>query len=251
MKALHESMDDIQGVLEQAMSRLTPEEWAAHDQRIRAERELEQQEQARAREQERRQALGQWGVPRKDIERVLAGELDDTEPLQLARRFASGLRAAAGSGSGWDTPCTVLVLSGPPGCGKTTAAASLLAWRDAPWASRCAYPPIFISVSRLVRWNRFEEKAMAALEKAAVLVIDDLGSEYMDDKGAFLSFFDGLLNARYAEWLPTVITTNLSANQFKGRYGARSVDRLREVGQFVEIRAASLRGRSPAATETR
>jgi DNA replication protein DnaC len=234
---------EIQSVLEQAINRMTPEEWEAHDQRIRDERERELQAQAGAKAQARRQDLAQWGVPRKDIERVIAGDLDETEPLQIAKRFASGLRALAGS-AGSDTPCTVLVLSGPPGCGKTTAAASLLAWRDAPWASRCAHHPIFIPVSRLIRWNRFEEKAMVALEKAAALVIDDLGSEYMDDKGAFLSFFDGLLNARYADWLPTVITTNLSASQFRGRYGTRAIDRLREVGRFIEIRGESMRGRT-------
>lgn len=238
---------EIQGVLEQALARMTPEEWAAHDRRIQAERAREHMAQVQAREKARREELKQWGVPRKDIERVLAGKLDENEPLEVARAYMAALRSC----SRGDTPRSTLVLSGPVGCGKTTAAAYLLAAYEAPWA-RHPHPPVFVAVSRLIRWNRFDDKSMAALERASALVVDDLGSEYIDDKGAFLSFFDGLLNARYADWLPTVITTNLTASQFAGRYGARSVDRLREVGQFVEISAASMRRRGPqAAAEPR
>lgn len=60
-------------------------------------------------------------------------------------------------------------------------------------------------------------------------------------KGAFTNSLDGLVDARYRHLLPTVITTNLRAEEFKARYGARAIDRLRERGEFVELNGASLR----------
>jgi DNA replication protein DnaC len=103
-----------------------------------------------------------------------------------------------------------------------------------------------VPVARLTRWNRFDDDAMATLERASALVVDDMGAEYMDDKGAFRSFVDGLMNARYADGLATVLTTNLNGQTFADRYGTRFADRLREAGRFVELRGTSMRGRQGA-----
>ena len=104
--------------------------------------------------------------------------------------------------------------------------------------------PRFVDVSRFSRSSRYDDEQMGPLERCSMLAIDDLGMEYADAKGSFLSLLDGLVNARYAASLRTVITTNLGAGAFRERYGERVADRIREVGRYVEIADPSMRGRT-------
>ncbi len=199
--------------------------------------------------------LERIGVPAKDIERIHSGDMKETSAMSECRSFlADGDR--------------ILVLSGERGCGKTTAAAWLLsqelegprsyeeALRLIPMSAsaeswgrpyldrtpRRGGPSVFVDVSKLARLSRYRSDDMDPLEEALLLVIDDLGMEYADEKGSFLSTLDGLFNARYAAQLYTVITTNLPAKAFKARYGERIADRIRECGRFVELSDKSLRG---------
>lgn len=177
-------------------------------------------EAARIDRERRLEDLKRRGIPSKDRARVIDG-LDDTPALVAARAFSE-----VGDKH-------ILVLAGPAGVGKSVAAA---------WLVSTFLRSLFIDQSRLVRRSRYSEGDMAPLEDATLLAIDDLGSEYVDGKGSFLATVDGLLNARYAEERPTVITTNLGAARFASRYGERIADRIREVGRFVELRGPSLRG---------
>jgi len=182
------------------------------------------------------------GIPMKDVEAILGGTLKDTAALNVAR--------------GWfaHPGLTVLVLSGTRGCGKTTAASWCVAqepprdplrgdrWFARPASERRYWAPLFVDVTRLQRASRYDQEQMWPFERAAVLAIDDLGLEYADVKGSFTALFDGLFNARYANEMKTVITTNLTAADFKARYGERVADRIRECGRFVELNDPSLRG---------
>lgn len=210
----------------------------------------------------RREVLGRCanlvsrGIPAKDVEAIAADQLEDTQAMGVARRFAENGKR-------------MLVLSGPRGCGKTVAAGWLIGQNVTPprdYAAELAAtpqsareerggfvpaggsrrrhaPPLFLDVSALVRHSRYRSEDMAPLEQALVLAIDDLGMEYGDEKGSFLATLDGLINTRYAARLYTVITTNLPMAEFRRRYGERIADRFREVGAFVELNGASLRGR--------
>ena len=170
------------------------------------------------------------GVPAKDVARVVDDALDDTPAMGHVRAFLESSGVS-------------LVLSGPRGCGKTVAIAwaaaqhvnPVVEW-DAVGAGR------FVDVARLARVSRYSDEAMAELESAALLAIDDLGMEYCDVKGSFLATLDGLFNARYAACRRTLIATNLPGAQFRERYGERIADRIRESGRFVELRGPSLRG---------
>lgn len=182
------------------------------------------------------------GVPAKDHEAIARGELDGTPAMEAARSLLAG-------------DMRVLVLSGPKGCGKTTAAAWLAA-QDVTARlpgdredDRRAPEPMFLDVSKLARLSRYKAEDVEPLESCSLLVIDDLGMEYADEKGSFLATLDGIFNARYAAGLYTVITTNLPAKTFKERYGERIADRIREVGRFVELNGKSLRGRGARGQE--
>jgi DNA replication protein DnaC len=166
--------------------------------------------------------LPERGVPAKALE-ALAGPLRDSAALRAARAFTSPAQ----------TMKTILVLCGDKGCGKTVAGA--LCCTQAPLGAR------FIEVSRLARIDRYSEAAMGPLETCSVLVIDDLGAEFLDEKGGLLSKLDGIINTRYASNLKTVLTTNVPAAIFAKRYGERIADRIREVGEFVEISDPSFR----------
>jgi len=150
----------------------------------------------------------------------------------------------------------MLVLSGAAGCGKTFAAgwlvhreirnqAELSELNDSEcWVPRQRPRYQFVTTARLSRMSQYDEKTVDALESVPLLIIDDVGAEYADAKGYFASMFDALINARYANQLRTVLTTNLTGRQFKERYGERIADRIREAGRFVELDSASLRGKS-------
>lgn len=217
--------------------------------RVQAERDkLAAEEAARAHWEERARLEGR-GIPAKYIDHLLAGKLLDTTAMQTARAFLG------------DPEMRILVLSGSKGCGKTLAA-SWIAAQESPdvFFDRARYRatpvwpndlhPRFIDAAQLARLPRYESEIMVPLERCSMLVIDDLGMEYADKKGAFHSLLDGLINSRYAARVRTVITTNVSAKvnperpgeDFKARYGERIADRIREDGRFMEIAEPSLRG---------
>lgn len=208
----------------------------ARDAEIELERR-ERRERESALERERRATqLRLRGVPAKDIAIILSNELRETQALAEARRFLATPNART------------LILSGKPGCGKTTAAAWIVSQpspdrHGGTWLGRWphALAPRFIDVHRLSRVSRYEEAGIGPLEACAMLAIDDLGLEYADAKGNLQSTLDGLINARYAADLRTIVTTNVPAKGFRRRYGERVADRLRERGRFVELTGESLR----------
>lgn len=205
----------------------TDEEWAARDAEIAAERAADEARKDREHQEGLRRDLAERGCPVKDIERVISGTLVDTPALAAVR--AAHERAQ-----------TLVALSGPPGLGKTTAATWWLLQRRGPTLVRTT-APWFVDAASLASWPRYDRAQMALLERASALVIDDLGVEFDDQGGAFRSLLDAVVNSRYAACLPTLLTTNLGAREFKARYHERLADRIREAGDFVPLRGDSLR----------
>lgn len=227
--------------------RLADPEYIAEQEKRRVEELKWREEQAKAealeKERQRRVRLVERGIPVKDVEALVNETLRDTAALNIARGW-------------WETDSTCLVLSGTRGCGKTTAAAWCVAqpYREDPYRDKDAWryqresprewqSPLFLDVTKLQRASRYDDEKMLEIEMASTLAIDDLGMEYADAKGSFAALFDGLFNTRYANAMKTVITTNLTAADFKARYGERVADRIRECGRFVELNEQSLRGK--------
>jgi len=137
-----------------------------------------------------------------------------------------------------------VVLYGDCGCGKTLAAVEWLR-EEVMRTSNNAPSARFISAPALARLDRYDDKVINPLLRVRRLVIDDLGTEYNDAKGAFTSLFDEVINARHAARLPTVITTNLGYEAFSERYGERVIDRITESGAFTACGSQSLRTAEP------
>lgn len=177
-----------------------------------------------------------WGVPLEHAQNAAdgPGELASSPALEAAAKFAQ-------------TGGRILVLSGGPGCGKSTAAAVWVGTAP-PAGSLPLAPgsgqPMWLPFSSLQAVSRYRRDELAPLERARRLVVDDLGSEYLDNHGAFASLLDGLLVDRFGNLRPTVITTNLDATTFKARYGERIADRIRGAGRFVDVNGPSFRRRT-------
>lgn len=170
---------------------------------------------------DRRAELKRYGISERVLKVVLDGNPVETEAVKL-------LRAAFAR----DEKICLVVLQGGVGCGKSCSAALWAIEHGARW----------ITAKDLARTSTYDDD-FRSVERARRLVIDDLGTEYADQKGFFLSNLDGLIDARYADELPTVITTNVSAAEFKSRYGERIADRIRGSGAWVEVGGGSLRVR--------
>lgn len=205
-------------------------DWAARDREVAARRAQEEADAEAARLEELCRDLAERGAPADDLGRVMRGELDETPAL-------ASVRSAVAAGT------KLLALSGPPGIGKTTAACWWLVHARGRASLVQPRPALFVRAGQLSRWPRFKEDRMRDLERARALVLDDLGVEFDDTKGALRSLLDDLVDARYAAELPTLLTTNLSGVAFKQRYHERIADRLRGSGGFVPLRGESLRGR--------
>ena len=135
----------------------------------------------------------------------------------------------------WDPNRCAIVLAGPKGTGKTVAAA----W----WAFGSSRVFRFVRAAELVRVGRFDEGWTDWL-KASALCIDDLGAEYADQKGSFVSDLDLLIDTFYADCRPLIITTNCGGAKFAERYGPRIADRITECATWAQISGDSMRGRT-------
>ena len=132
-----------------------------------------------------------------------------------------------------------LVLSGNTGVGKSYAAVAAL--RAAPAGGRrfWYFPALcgaFLDPQRRL------EALRETTESPGLVVLDDFGTEYLRSGGLLEALIDEVIWTREANLRPLIITTNLTAEQFKARTSDRIVDRIRGPwGRFVECPGPSLR----------
>jgi DNA replication protein DnaC len=185
------------------------------------------------------------GLPERAVEIIVDGKVRDTAEYAAHRRTQLFMAGTPG----------LLVLAGGKGCGKTTAgaiAASKQPTEPYAGASSGRWPthlyPQFRYAATIARMSKYEEEAKVAewtpLLEAWLLVIDDLGMEFVDKKGNFTSMLDEILAVRHGNRLRTIITANLTLEEFSERYGDRLLDRVKEDGVFYEVAGDSMRGRN-------
>ena len=158
---------------------------------------------------------------------VLAG-LDNTEAHDAVRDWARA--------SSW-----CLLLLGGVGCGKSTAAGDYayrqgLDWQPLPIWARA------VEASRMSAFGDTAEARFEAWRTCKLLVLDDLGTELVTP--TWQQALDDILDYRYQHSARTILPTNLSAEEFKKRYGDRISDRIREGGTVRELAGKSMRRRS-------
>jgi DNA replication protein DnaC len=219
-KAVADTLADLAPLI----GSVPPAEWAERERRAQL---AEQQRIAREQEEERRKAIERMlaaGFPRRAVE--AAANPDLCEAVLQVRSWGAGERRRK----------SVLVLSGPTGCGKTVAAA---VWAMEAHRGRCS----FMRAASFAALSRYKTERRALLSHDA-LVLDDLGAEYADAAGNLQADLGELIDTYYGDMRPLVITTNLNATEFKARYDDRIVSRLREAGNWFELVGADQRGGS-------
>ena len=82
-------------------------------------------------------------------------------------------------------------------------------------------------------------KLVQAAETAPLLVLDDLGAEKPTEWVQEQLFI--IINKRYEEMLPTLITTNCNMAELIDRIGRRTADRILEMTTPINIKAADYR----------
>lgn len=217
---------------------------AALSAELEAERQrLEQIARAKADEARRLERLEAVGIGAREI--ALLEKPKPTEALQRAREWLA---------SDWD----FLLLCGGPGAGKTIAAANVVAdFLDAERAKEPGFvlpsagrKPSGAKVVRAAEGQRlglFDEDSRAAVQqmrRVALLVLDDMGTEMLTD--VWRQQLDDVIDARYSDKLRTIVTTNLTPEAFKERYGARIADRIRQTAMVVQLGVESMRKRGAA-----
>lgn len=154
----------------------------------------------------------------------------------------------------------LLVLLGCTGCGKSFAASwwldvagqktivdpHSLALGDPNPTRRVSESARFVKASELIRASTYDADHWDELARVDRLVIDDLSAgARCDEKGQAIGNLLALLDSRYDNPVKTILTTNLTAEDFDRLYGApdngRLRDRIREVGRFEALTECSLR----------
>ncbi len=166
------------------------------------------------------------GVPELEAEVIAKGASDNPTTLAV-RDFCAG-------------PLTFCLILGGAGSGKTIAAAEALLNSRMCWGPNgdaWAYSSSearFVHAGDLARLSYFDsesQKILGRTERRKWLVLDDVGSELVTD--TWRSNFTDIITARNSSKAKTLITSNLSAEDFKTRYDARIISRIRGSGVVI------------------
>lgn len=135
-----------------------------------------------------------------------------------------------------------LVLYGAPGTGKTHLAVAVLIaalHRGYTGVFQNALELMYLINATYQDTEHTEKDVFDGLRSTDFLVLDDVG------KGKWSETVEGriytLINARYSEMLPTIVTTNLSVQGLRDFAGQAVFDRLRDCCLFVPLEGESYR----------
>lgn len=196
------------------LSAMTDEQWAEHDARIEAEKLAARRPMLRV---DMREDLRLGGFPARAVDVAL--EEGSTSASDVLGAHDFGDRC-------------VVVLAGKVGCGKTVAATRWFAGKQG-----C----LFLRATEFAAGSRYDADLRRRIAAASGILLDDLGQEFADVKGSFLTDLQELIDICYGDYKPLIITTNLAGKDFAARYGERIADRLRECGRYLIADGHSLR----------
>jgi hypothetical protein len=152
-------------------------------------------------------------VPSAIASLVAHGQCKKTKAISAAEQWANG-------------PARVLVLSGGPRVGKTVAACWVV--------HHLGKSALFYNPELLGRYGGDDGYRLRAAA-CGLLIVDDLGTEAVDEAGRFQARLEALLCTRYDSGLRTILTTNLAAGAFAKRYGDRVAARIQTGGKFIAL----------------
>ena len=154
----------------------------------------------------------------------------------ISRKYANNFQQMKAENVG-------LLLHGNPGNGKTYAAVAI-----ANDLLERSVPVVCVSINALLdrikesysKWGQEgEDTILRNLANADLVIIDDLGTEQRTEWS--ISRVYSIIDSRYRNMLPLIITTNFTIADLKKRYGDRTHDRILEMCTPILNDKASLR----------
>jgi len=187
------------------------------------------------------------GIPARFLDRNFTGYIATTQPQRTAltacRRFAeTWVDQQAKGGS--------LVLTGGPGTGKTHLACAVANKIIPEHLATVAFGTV-ASMLRHIKdtyrkdSGRSEQDAIKDLSSPDLLIVDEVGVQVGSDHEKLLLF--EVFNERYQACKPTILISNLSADDLENFLGHRVMDRYRECGVVLAFDWQSYRGSKVAA----
>ncbi len=162
-------------------------------------------------ERRRAQAVADWA-------QACPGRFTDARMVDLPTGTVTD-RLTSWAARTWPWPN--LVLGGSTGAGKSHAACAL-GWRAAELGHGVEFVPA-VRMFRLLRPDG-DPQAYARFAGADLLILDDLGTEKASDWS--LSELYSIINDRWLEQMPTIVTTNLTADEMVGVVGVGVFSRI-------------------------
>lgn len=164
--------------------------------------------------------------------------------FKICRKYAENFKEAKENNLG-------LLIYGEPGNGKTHSASCI-----ANYLMLRGVPVICVSIDKLLEriketYNSYgkegESTVLNSLANADLLIIDDLGTEQKNEWSA--SRIYNIIDGRYRNSLPTIVTTNIKLKELEEMYHKRTYDRLIEMctpvlNDGVSIRVTEAKGKS-------
>ena len=135
-----------------------------------------------------------------------------------------------------------VILKGSVGTGKTSLAVAILQEVIRKYG-RGYFIPMATLFDRLLSMSKGEREEFERFENRVrttpLLVLDDLGAEY--ENNWVRNKVDSIITERTNRLLPTIITTNLKANELMTGYQERTYDRLKGSSLILNFTGESLR----------
>lgn len=134
-----------------------------------------------------------------------------------------------------------LLLFGNAGCGKSHLAAAIVneLLTDGKLGVFANVPDLLEKIRDTFNGNGSKQEIMSTLQRADLLVLDDAGAEKWSDWVEQTLY--SVINGRYNNKKPIIITTNCSLQQLEAQIGFRAFDRIIETCLLVECKASSYR----------
>lgn len=140
-----------------------------------------------------------------------------------------------------------LLLCGLPGTGKTTLMRATISVINLCELKDRYGADLYVSsieAKELTRLYSDDYRSFKGICNRTMAAVDDLGTEPCEilQYGNTISPMTDFLTYRYNELLPTIISTNLTANNIREQYGNRIADRFNEMMEVIIFKNGTYRG---------
>ena len=225
--------------------------WEEYDRKKAEEKAAEEeQERRRVMQQKIERLLGRSGIKKRFQQRTFENFRCDTPGRKkcygIAKEYADNFAYHRARGDG-------LYIEGTNGTGKTHLAAAIalqLIKQGVPVICKTSSDLLLDIKKSFDNEGAREHEILAVYKKVDLLIIDDLGKEQCSDWS--MSTLYSILNDRYEDMKPTIVTTNYNADTLANALTPKGFDntkivaiisRLRETSTVMTMAWADIRGR--------